>query len=391
VNNSLKLEVLSESSDHDWLIPHWDLLVAENAASRLFDSPLWVMNYWKYRCQARGDVTFLTSRADDGRVVGILPLVKRANRWLPFLATWECAHSTGEYETNWICHPDYADQFASAVLDYLNRNRRFWYQFRMAAVREGSSALSTFQAQCKQSRFTFSLASAREVPFITLTEASSLDALVDGKYRRELRRRQGKLEQIANLDFTLHRDPKGLNAALDEFFSVEASGWKGRGGGAIQMDLPAEQFWRNLSQRAAEENRLRLHLLRLGDDVIAGQLGIVFGRTYYCLKLGYDEKYKQYGPGALTTRNVIQHCIEDPDVDVYDFSGAAMPYMSNWTTRTYQTWTAQVGSPHMAMRSLFNMIECCRTALRPVWRAFKSIRKISAEGNARVSHVKGQP
>jgi CelD/BcsL family acetyltransferase involved in cellulose biosynthesis len=372
VEPSFKLELFSGSpANHEWMISQWNQILCANPSARLFESPLWVLNYWEFRCRGRGEIVFLLGKKYDGTVVGIFPVVKRSSRLLPLFSTWECAHSTGEYESNWICHPDYAGRFATAVLDYLHRKRHLWYQVRMATVWDGSSALTALRSECERKGFSVFVLPGREIPFISLAGAASIEALVDGKYRREMKRRQNRLEKMNPLSFEIHTEREGLDAALDEFFHAEASGWKGHGGSAIRNDLSAERFWRNLSHCAAERKQLRLHLLRSGGEVIAGQLGIVFGRTYYCLKIGYDEKYRSFGPGALMTREAIQHCIEDPQVAFYDFAGAAMPYMSNWTSLAYRTWTIQIGSSHAALGGLFDLVHYGRRRLRPLWRAFK--------------------
>jgi CelD/BcsL family acetyltransferase involved in cellulose biosynthesis len=78
--------------------------------------------------------------------------------------------------------------------------------------------------------------------------------------------------------------------------------------------------------------------------VISGQLGLVWKRRYYCLKVGYDQRWATAGPGALLTEHVIQRCIADPGIDVYDFAGTAQAYMWNWTDRFYETWTLTAGA-----------------------------------------------
>ncbi len=365
----MKLEVLAECCDHESLIHQWDEILAQSVSARLFESPLWVLNYWRYRCGAKNALSFITGRDEDGRMVAILPFVKKPQPGAPFLSTWECAHSTGEYESNWTCHPDYAGRFASALLDHLNSHRHLWYQMKMTVVREDSSALTALLPACRQSGFSIISAPGREVPFIPITDSASLEDVVDGKYRREMRRRQNKLEKVNPLKFELYCDQEGLDPALDEFFAVEASGWKGRGGSAIRDDDSAERFWRQLSHDAARRRQLRLHLLRSGDGVIAGQLGIVFAKTYYCLKIGYDDRYGEFGPGALTTREAVRHCLEDPQIDVYDFAGAALPYMRNWTDRTYRTWSIQIGSTHAALGGVFDLVRHGRGTLRSLRRA----------------------
>lgn len=81
---------------------------------------------------------------------------------------------------------------------------------------------------------------------------------------RNLRRCQRQLTEqgILALDEYRASEPSKLKTALDEFYSLEQSGWKGLRGTAIASHDTTKRFYTNVAHWAKGEDLLRLRILR---------------------------------------------------------------------------------------------------------------------------------
>jgi CelD/BcsL family acetyltransferase involved in cellulose biosynthesis len=358
------------------ILPAWQRLARSQSSTGLFAAPLWVVNYWRFRRHAGPMPTLLAGYAPDGRLVGLAPLTRmKTQRGLPRLVTVRAPHATGEYPADWCCDGSWAPDFVSAVFEHLRKHERMWLRLSMNTAPDDSPILEALRQYCLARNLAHEEHQGFRVPVIPVDgpESDAL-ALLSGKHRREMVRRTRGLAKLGELEFLEVRTVDQLKAHFEEFVSAEGSGWKGREGGAIARQPDARAFWLNLATEAAEDDKLRLHLLRCGGQTVAGQLGINWGDRYYCLKVGHDERYRQFGPGAMVTRFALQCCMDDPTIRAYDFAGAAQPYMAVWTTQSYGTAELVVGHPNFLLNSAFRTYLLGKGTLRTVRRIRRRVR-----------------
>jgi Acetyltransferase (GNAT) domain len=114
---------------------------------------------------------------------------------------------------------------------------------------------------------------------------------------------------------------------------LEASGWKGREGSAILLRANEARFYRKIAVSAADQGRLRLFVLSLGERLLAFYLGIVDGLTLFYLKTAYDEEFDRLSPGAVLFRLSLRECFGDPRI-----MAVAIPGGPEWTVQ----WSTRV-------------------------------------------------
>ena len=116
----------------------------------------------------------------------------------------------------------------------------------------------------------------------------------------------GELEKTGNI--SLRRVEAADPEILQQFYGLEQSGWKGKRGTAIACNRETRQFYDSIANYAAQYGYLSLYFLQQGDSVLAAHFGFTCGGGYYPLKVAYDERYSQYGPGHLIIGAVLQDC-----------------------------------------------------------------------------------
>lgn len=161
----------------------------------------------------------------------------------------------------------------------------------------------------------------------------SLDELLRSRSRNlrsQVGRRRRALEREGALTFRATTGGAELERDLESFLAVEGSGWKGETGTAIAASPPTDSLYRGFAELAAREGWLRLYLLELDGEPIAGDYGCAFAGCGYLLKTGFREDYGHLAPGLVLRAEVVRASIEE-GLQRYDFLGGPDPYKLRWT------------------------------------------------------------
>jgi CelD/BcsL family acetyltransferase involved in cellulose biosynthesis len=149
------------------------------------------------------------------------------------------------------------------------------------------------------------------------------------KFRSHLRRAKRQLEDQGTLALKHFNsaDPE----ALEKFYTLEASGWKGKEGTAIKCDPYTRQFYDAIAQAAARDGYLSLDFLELNGKPIAGHFGFNLRGRYFLAKAGYDEAFRRYGPGQLLVHEILSQTPQR-GLREFDFVGPATWDESRWAS-----------------------------------------------------------
>jgi CelD/BcsL family acetyltransferase involved in cellulose biosynthesis len=169
------------------------------------------------------------------------------------------------------------------------------------------------------------------------------------KLRGDIKRRRRRLEELGEVTVEAY-DPAALDAALDEAFGIEASGWKGRGGTAIS-DRPAdERFNRALARWADGRGWFRLWFLRLDGRAIAFRFGVEAFGVYSSLKIGYLEEYGAQSPGKVLEAAVIEE-LHRGECRRFEYAGELSDHKARWATGTRELLELSAFPPTVAGRA----------------------------------------
>jgi CelD/BcsL family acetyltransferase involved in cellulose biosynthesis len=149
--------------------------------------------------------------------------------------------------------------------------------------------------------------------------------------RSDLRRARRRAAQYGWLSCeVIAPTPNQLPALLDEAFSIEASGWKGRAGTALASDESRASFVRHYAAAACERGILRMCFLRLGGKAAAMQFSVETGGAFWLLKIAYDEAFSKCSPGTLLMVETLRHAAER-GLNSYELLGTVEPWTEIWT------------------------------------------------------------
>jgi CelD/BcsL family acetyltransferase involved in cellulose biosynthesis len=316
---------------HDAIAPlaaEWDAL-AERTGAPPFAWSGWFSAWW--HAFGAGVPVVLTARR-DGRLVGILPLRRRAgelasatNAHTPaFTITAEDASVAGELAA-WV----FAQRVRRVRLDYVDAAD--------PAVRELDRAAAA--ARHRVLRVT-----VQRSPYATLVPGEDVDHRLTGKAARNLRRNRRRLDELGRIEFQVVDAPEALAPLLREGFRLESSGWKSRCGTAILSSAATRDFYAAVARWALDAQMLRLGFLRVDGRAIAFALGLRDRSAFYLLKGGYDPAYRRVAPAKLLFRHLLAQSAAEGAAR-FEFLGTDEPWKLAWTRDCHERLLVRTYAP----------------------------------------------
>jgi CelD/BcsL family acetyltransferase involved in cellulose biosynthesis len=172
-------------------------------------------------------------------------------------------------------------------------------------------------------------------PYLALSKSyEAVEKALDGKFRQNLRRRKRRLAEKGEVKYALvdGKDAKALDAALADFFEIEAGGWKGKDGTAIAQRPELFGFYTQIARDAARRGALALGNLTLAGKAVAAHLSIVHAKRHYLIKIGYDETLHEHSPGQQMVSEAIRDSCSRGLAE-FDFLGPCMEWKLDWESQ----------------------------------------------------------
>jgi CelD/BcsL family acetyltransferase involved in cellulose biosynthesis len=141
--------------------------------------------------------------------------------------------------------------------------------------------------------------------------ANYVEHAVSAHRYRELRRAGRRLTDFGALLFSAATEPAAVAAAVEDFFALEASGWKGRAGTAAADHGGIRGFFKTALGTLAGEGKAAINRLLLDGRPIAAAITLSSGDAAWYWKSAYDENYARYAPGVLLTAALTEELGEN--------------------------------------------------------------------------------
>ncbi|MDQ3262949.1 MAG: GNAT family N-acetyltransferase [Myxococcota bacterium] len=302
----------------------WSELL-EGIPHEVFSRPE-LVSAWIRSFAGSGAVRTLVARDAQGKLAAVLPLVEaRASE----LGGVRALCAPGNVHS---CRFDFAARdpsaAAGAFMAHLGRDSS-WQVLRLTNVAEGAACWNLLFA-AEAGNHPIGTWTANRSRHLTLpATVEELRTRLDPTLLANLRRRRRRLAESGEVSLEHFTGGADLDQRLDELFRVEASGWKGREGTAITLDVKTRAFYRDLCHAASRGGYLSLHFLRLNGAAIAADLALAYRGRFLSLKIAYDEALARFGPGQLLTEDMLRHAITQ-GLTEYDLLGDDAPYKAAW-------------------------------------------------------------
>jgi CelD/BcsL family acetyltransferase involved in cellulose biosynthesis len=299
-----------------YYLPDWELAV--NACAR-----------------GRCDVSVLSAWSDaasaqDGtpRLIGLLPVISmwRACRIpLPALVSADPYATLGTP----LLDRDMADDAAAALMHQARKAGA--HALILRDVPLDGSAVKIFTDVLRQGGMRPLVLQAHLRACLDATrDADELlgDALGHKKLK-ELRRQRNRLAEHGAIRFDVARTPAEVARAVENFLTLEASGWKARRGTALIQDDGDAGFVRRATIALAETGQCEIVSLHAGATPVAAAIVLRHQDRAFYFKLGVDERFAKLSPGVQLTLDLTRHLCADPAIALADSTADADHPMIN--------------------------------------------------------------
>lgn len=336
------VEEISEELQFIALEKEWNALLAASPMNAPFLRHEWFRIWWKAFGEGK-QLAILAVRAESGALAAIAPLMEaRVFRAGIPCRIWTALCNDHSCRFDFIV-ADLPERERAAVFDaltgFLSARRPRIHLLELQDLPADSSTLIHLKAAAGRAGRRMGLRPSLETPILPITGPwESYFESVSGNLRRNLRRRRRQLEEQGKVSLTCVTGAAGtggldrLNESLEEGFKIEAMAWKGSAGTAIRENAAWAGFYLAWARAAAERGWLRLYFLNLNDRPIAFYYTVVYDRTIYYLKLGYDPAYARYSPGILLHQEILSSAFQE-GLTALDYLGPRMAWKEEWTSQ----------------------------------------------------------
>jgi CelD/BcsL family acetyltransferase involved in cellulose biosynthesis len=316
----------------DNLAEEWRSLCADAADDQPFYRPEWIRAH--LRAFLPGAKVRLIAVRDEGRLRLVLPLVEEKGTigGIP-VRTLRAPVNAHAARFDAVCSSGtHGDSAISAAWQFLKMEVWDVMQFRNAPL---GGVVGRLAALAAADGFHTAQVLEKPSPYVPVPADPKLLTRLppNSKLRSQLRQARRRLAEHGSLSFRRLEtaDPE----ALQRFYRLEASGWKGKEGSAILCHEPTRIFYDEMAESAARFGYFSLYLLELNHQLVAGHYSFTHCGRCYSPKVAYDESFKQFAPGHVIVAEILQDCATR-GIQQFDITGSNDDWKMKWTGQTHE-------------------------------------------------------
>jgi CelD/BcsL family acetyltransferase involved in cellulose biosynthesis len=202
--------------------------------------------------------------------------------------------------------------------------------------------------------------------------AAYVEQALGARKLKELRRIGRRLAELGAVLFTAATELEAVSVSVEDFFAIEASGWKGKAGTAAAHHDDIRRFMKTALNDLAAEGKATINRILVDGRPIAASIKLRSADSAWFWKIAYDEDFARYSPGVLLTVAVTENLVEDDAITRADSCAVANHPMIDhiWRERLHLSDILFAVRPELP----FSRIRRLETLRRAAIAAAKSVR-----------------
>lgn len=326
---TLQINLTHDPAALDMLRDPWTELQAKSATDTVYLTWEWVKTWWDHFGHDK-TLWLITAKTDDGRLVGIAPLVVEIEREFRFaqmrMLTFVGGRGPMDH-LDFIIERGLESEVIPAFLAAIQEEHG-WDVLSIAHIREDSPNLPILQA----SGITWEEDEARIAPYVVLNTTWD-------KYLQTLstKTRQNQRRNIKKLDtafpdrwvFDVVSDPADIRPTLARLIELHQAQWQAQGKPGSFADPQVAKFHHAVAHLLMEKGWLRLLRLRIDGQLVAAALTFAFRGRAYGFSMGVDYSIPHVELGHAMVQLGIRDAAES-GMSEYDFLWGDEEWKYRW-------------------------------------------------------------
>lgn len=309
-------------SDWDQLPLSSSALFEKSEKESLFFSRQWFQNLVNTALEDDQPV-LLACVVEEGRVLAILPLIKRTDK------DWDSLrHLYSSLYTLLLAENDQEE-----ILTCLCQGLRQlpFHSLSLEPVAEDDSNINSLQRAMESCGFICYRYFRFYNWFHRLQGQTFTDYMAarPARVRNTIARKERKLAREHNYEIRLHIG-SDVQQAMADYNAIYKSSWKA-------YELFAEII-EGMVGCMSEPGWPRLAILYIEGQPTAAQLWFVVHRKASIFRLAHDEAWKHYSPGSILMRQLMEYVIDTDKVEEIDFLTGNDRYKQDWMSERRERW-----------------------------------------------------
>lgn len=315
----------------------WEDLAANALEPNPFYEPWMLMPALRWFTTERDVRVVLVAGEEQDRAVlhGVFPLERKTKyKKLPV-----SSYSMWQHLYCALCTPliraSHARECLESFLDWLSSERESaLIEFNQVS---GDGSFHQVLSDClaERGRVSLDCETYRRAMFRPMESADKyLRAAISPKHLKDMRRRLRRLSEIGQVECDELESDGDVDSWIDEFLQLEASGWKGKDGGAFASREASRNYFVAVAREGFKRGKLMMSAFRLNGRPLAQKFSIVGQAEAFALKIAFDEHYSYFSPGILLEVENIRWLHSRPDVEWMDSCAAPVHFINRlWLDR----------------------------------------------------------
>ena len=325
------VDVVSDYAAFVDLEAEWNETVERAGIAHPFLRHEWVRTWWDAFSTPGARLYIQVVRA-HGRITAIAPFMRETTpmygvptRRIRFIQN----DHTPRTDIIVAAHPD---ESYRAIWHALRGDCDRWDVLQLSELERESDTPRVFCELAAADRCATGIWRSSDSPYLPLT--GTWDEYLNrlpAKFRSNLRNRMSRLTRLGEPVLEVLSERGAIEAACEEAWHLESSGWKRKAGTAITCDPAVHRFYTTLVERGTAAGWLQLLFLTVGGRRIATSYGACFKDRLFLFKTGYDPEFATGAPFKILTYFAIREAYAQGLTEV-DFLGDAEPWKLEWTS-----------------------------------------------------------
>jgi CelD/BcsL family acetyltransferase involved in cellulose biosynthesis len=315
------VEEVATAEGLDALVPAWTELWKRAPAATPFQSPAWLVPWWRHF--GEGELVVLCTR-EGAELLGLLPLYIYDEPPLRKLLP------VGIGNSDWldaICAPGREHEVARVLLEAIAGRAGSFDVCDLQPLPADSFLLQADAPGLLDERITL-----EPCPILRLPEAvAGLETTLPKAMRQNLRYYRRRAERHGRLRFET-AGPASLHELLEAFYALHGARWQRQGLPGVLADGPVRAFHSEAAPALMEQDALRLHALRLDERIVAGLYGFTAKGRFYHYLAGFDPDLRGLGLGTLVIGHAMEQAVREGAWE-FDFLRGGEAYKYRWGAR----------------------------------------------------------